>query len=47
MDKVEDWVKRKRRRLVKTLTNGHLFQEVFKNNPVKELSIPYFINDYN
>jgi hypothetical protein len=47
MDKAEDWVERKRRRPAKTSTNGHLFREVFGNDPVKELPIPCFIDDYN
>jgi hypothetical protein len=47
IDKVEDWVKRKRKRLAKTSTNGALVRGVFGNNPVKELPIPCFIDDYN
>ena len=47
MDKVEDWIEKKRRRPAKTSTNGHLVREAFGNNPVKELPIPCFIDDYN
>jgi hypothetical protein len=47
IDKAEDWVKRKRRRLIKTLINRHLIQGVFRDNLVKELPIPCFIDDYN
>ena len=47
MDKAEDWVERKRRRSTKTSTNGHLIRGVFGDNPVKELPIPCFIDDYN
>ncbi len=47
MDKVEDYVERKRKRLVKTSTNGALVRGVFENEPVKELRIPCFIDDYN
>ncbi len=47
INKVEDWIERKRIRPAKTLINRHLFREVFGNTPVKELPIPCFINDYN
>jgi hypothetical protein len=47
VDKVEDWVERKRKRPAKTSTNGRIMQEVFGTDPVKELRIPCFINDYN
>jgi hypothetical protein len=47
MDKVEDWVKRKRRRLAKTFINGHFVRDVFGTELVKELLIPCFIDDYN
>jgi hypothetical protein len=47
IDKAEDWVERKRRRPAKTSTNGHLVRGVFGDNPVKELPIPCFIDDYN
>jgi hypothetical protein len=47
MDKAEDYVERKRKRPVKTLTNGALVRWVFENELVKELRIPCFIDDYN
>jgi hypothetical protein len=47
VDKAEDWVERKRRRPAKTSTNGRLVREVFGDNPVKNLLIPSFIDDYN
>ncbi len=47
VDKAEDWVEKKRKRLAKTSTNGHLVREVFGNNAIKELLIPSFIDDYN
>jgi hypothetical protein len=40
-------VERKRRRLAKTSTNGRIVREVFGTDLVKELRIPYFIDDYN
>ncbi len=40
-------MEKKRRRPAKTSTNGRLVREVFGNDSVKELRIPYFINDYN
>jgi hypothetical protein len=47
VNKAEDWVERKRRRPTKTSINRHLIQGVFRDNPVKKLLIPCFINDYN
>jgi hypothetical protein len=47
MDKVKDWIERKRRRLAKTFTNSCFVREVFRDTLVKELLIPCFIDDYN
>jgi hypothetical protein len=40
-------VERKKRRLAKTSINRHIIQGVFKDNLVKKLLIPCFINNYN
>jgi len=47
MDKADNFRERVRKRLAKTLTNGRIIRKVFRDNYIKELSIPYFINDYN
>jgi hypothetical protein len=47
MDKVEDWIERKRRRPTKTFINDCLVREVFRDTPVKEFPISCFIDDYN
>jgi hypothetical protein len=47
IDKAEDMVERKRRRLAKTLINGRIVREVFGTDLVKELRISCFIDDYN
>jgi hypothetical protein len=47
VDKAEDIMERKRKRLAKTLTNGRIVREVFGTDLVKELQIPCFIDDYN
>jgi hypothetical protein len=47
MDKAEDWVEKKRRCPAKTSINGHLIRNVFGDDPVKDLLIPSFIDDYN
>jgi hypothetical protein len=47
MDKAEDIVERKRRRLAKTLINRCIVREIFGTDLVKELRISCFIDDYN
>ena len=40
VNKVEDWIERKRRRPAKMSTNSRLIREIFGDIPVKELPIP-------
>jgi hypothetical protein len=47
IDKAEDFRTKERRRPAKTSINGRIVQEVFSNLLIKELKIPYFINNYN
>jgi hypothetical protein len=47
MDKADNFRERVRKRLAKTLTNRRIIRKVFRDNYIKELSIPCFINDYN
>jgi hypothetical protein len=47
MDKAEDFRAKERRRPAKTSINRRLIREIFGDESVKELEIPYFINDYN
>jgi hypothetical protein len=44
---VNDFVARQRKRPAKTSTSGSIVRIVFKDNPIKELRIPVFIDDYN
>jgi hypothetical protein len=43
----KDWRNRVRKRPAKSSTNGTLVQKVFKNQALKTLPIPSFIDDYN
>jgi hypothetical protein len=43
----KDWRDRVRKRPAKSSTNGALVRKVFKDQALKELSIPCFIDDYN
>jgi hypothetical protein len=47
MVKDKDFIKKVKRRLVKTLINGYIIRKVFKGKYIKELQILYFINNYN
>jgi hypothetical protein len=47
VDKVEDFRQKARKRLAKTLTNGRIVRRVFRDDYIKELQIPCFINNYN
>ena len=44
---MEDFREKARRRPVKTSTNGRIVRKVFGSDYVKDLQIPYFIDDYN
>jgi hypothetical protein len=44
---VNDFVARQRKRLAKTFISGSIVCIVFKDDPIKELLIPVFIDDYN
>jgi hypothetical protein len=44
---VNDFVARQRKRPAKTSTNGSIVRTVFKDDLIKELLIPVFIDDYN
>ena len=44
---VNDFVARQRKCLAKTSTSSSIVRIVFRDNPIKELQIPTFINDYN
>jgi hypothetical protein len=47
VNKAEDFREKERRRLAKTLTNGRIVRKVFREEYIKELQIPCFIDDYN
>jgi hypothetical protein len=47
INRVEDFRERQKKRPTKTLTNRRIIRKVFGEEYTKELSIPYFINDYN
>jgi hypothetical protein len=42
-----DFIARQRKRPAKTSTSARIVRPVFGDNPIKELEIPVFINDYN
>jgi hypothetical protein len=44
---VNDFVARQRKRPAKTSTSDSIVRTVFKDDLIKELLIPVFINDYN
>jgi hypothetical protein len=44
---VNDFVARQRKRPAKTSTSGNIVRIVFRDNPIMELQIPVFIDDYN
>ena len=43
----DNFITRQRKRLAKTSTSTRIVRCVFGDNPVKELEIPTFIDDYN
>jgi hypothetical protein len=45
--RIEPKVFQKRKRLKKTALNARITYESFSENPIKILSIPLFIDDYN
>jgi hypothetical protein len=47
MDKVEDFREKARKRPAKTSTNGRIVRKVFREEYMKDLQIPCFIDDYN
>jgi hypothetical protein len=47
VNKAEDFCEKQRRSPVKTLTNRRIIRKVFKEEPIKELLILCFIDDYN
>ena len=47
VNQAEDFREKERRRPAKTSTNGRIVRKVFRDEYVKELSIPRFIDDYN
>jgi Transposase IS4 len=47
INRVEDFLERQRKRLVKISTNRRIVRKVFGEEYIKELSIPCFIDDYN
>ena len=47
MDKADNFIKKARKRLIKILINRRIVRKVFRDNYIKELQIPRFINDYN
>jgi hypothetical protein len=44
---VNDFVARQRKRPAKTSTSDSIVRTVFRDDPIKELLIPVFIDDYN
>ena len=44
---VNDFIARQRKRPAKTSTSGSIVRAVFRDDPIKELLIPVFIDDYN
>jgi len=47
VDKAEDFREKARRRPAKTSINKRIIRKVFKDDYIKDLQIPCFINDYN
>ena len=43
----DNFITRQRKRLAKTSTSARIVRYMFRDNPVKELEIPTFIDDYN
>ena len=47
VDRTEDFREKVRRRPVKTSINRRIVRHIFIDEPIKSLSIPRFIDDYN
>jgi hypothetical protein len=44
---LDDFREKVRKRPTKTSISGRIVRQIFGSNPIKELHIPRFINDYN
>jgi hypothetical protein len=44
---INDFVARQQKRPAKTFTSSNIVCTVFRDDPIKELLIPVFIDDYN